>query len=106
METIPKKITEQAAEAVRKFNEKQFLEGDMEYLYTIDGKYVYLKMRRKKNISPIARIEFTGDPKAWKFAVYNPATESFSENTEFPGVEYIDGSIEGAMKAGVSAFYG
>lgn len=106
METIPKNIMDQTIEAVKKFNEKQFLEGDMEYLANIDGKYVYLKMRRKKSLSPIARIEFTGDPKGWKFAVYNPSTESFSEDAKFPGAEYIDGSVEGAMKAGVSAFYG
>lgn len=43
--------------------------------------------------------------KKWEFAIYKFSTESFDEeDIFFPGDEYINGTIEGALKAGNKAY--
>lgn len=43
--------------------------------------------------------------KNWEFAIYRFSTETYDDyDIFFPGDEYIDGTIEGAMKAGNEAY--
>ncbi|MEK7255010.1 MAG: hypothetical protein AAB316_09715 [Bacteroidota bacterium] len=49
----------------------------------------------------IGRLEWTGDMSKWSFAVFKYSREAYDANEWFfPGSELLDGTIEGAMKAG------
>lgn len=106
MASIPQEIKNEAETAVKTFNTKRFSEGDTEYIANFDDEYMYLKIRRKDSFRPVARIRFTGDPQKWEFSVYDYSTDDYTHRKSFPGAEFADGTIEGALKAGVKAFYG
>ena len=41
----------------------------------------------------------------WSFAIYKYSDEQYDEEEWFfPGSEHVDGTIEGAMKAGLEAY--
>ncbi|MCY7326973.1 MAG: hypothetical protein LH618_00325 [Saprospiraceae bacterium] len=53
----------------------------------------------------IGRLEWTGDMSHWNFAVYKYSREEYDpEEWMFPGSEILDGSIEGALKAGKTIY--
>ena len=55
--------------------------------------------------SPICRLSFTGDMKEWEFAIYKYSSQSYDpEEWFFPGEEHVDGTLEGAMMAGLAAY--
>ena len=41
----------------------------------------------------------------WDFAIYKYSTEKYDlDECMFPGDQFVDGTIEGAMKAGLQAY--
>ena len=41
----------------------------------------------------------------WEFAIYKYSDERYDPNEwMFPGAEYLNGTIEGALKAGLEAY--
>lgn len=78
---------------------------DLFYFADFKGKFLYLKRKEFGEISSVARMTYTGDMKNWDFAIFKWSLEKYdSEEWLFPGVEYVDGTIEGAMKAGLEAY--
>jgi hypothetical protein len=50
-------------------------------------------------------LEYTGDIKKWDFAIFKYSDERYDpEEWFFPGAGHIDGTIEGAMRAGLEAY--
>jgi len=49
----------------------------------------------------------TPDPKeGWYFAIYKYSDERYDEEDWFfPGNEFVDGTVKGALKAGMEAYY-
>ena len=57
------------------------------------------------SVGPICRLEYVGDMKKWQFAIYKFSSERYDpEEWFFPGEEFVDGTVEGAMKAGIKAY--
>ena len=55
--------------------------------------------------SPVARLTYTGDMKKWEFAIFKWTRERYDpDEWFFPGSNLFDGTIEGAMKAGLEAY--
>jgi hypothetical protein len=51
------------------------------------------------------RLTYTGDPASWEFAIYKYSDERYdAAEWLFPGSEHVDGTIEGALKAGLEAY--
>lgn len=51
----------------------------------------------------IGRLEWTGDMESWNFAVFRYSNERYDDGEALffmPGASLLDGTIEGAMKAG------
>jgi hypothetical protein len=49
--------------------------------------------------------QYTGELTKWEFAIYKYSNGAYDPSEWFfPGAEYIDGTIEGAMKAGLVAY--
>lgn len=69
------------------------------------GKFLYLDRQDYGRLSPICRLEYMGKMEDWSFAIYKYSDERYDEEEWFfPGAEHVDGTIEGAMKAGLEAY--
>jgi hypothetical protein len=56
-------------------------------------------------LGPICRLKYTGDINNWSFAIFKYSDERYdSDEWFFPGSGHVDGTIEGAMKAGLEAY--
>ena len=105
--SIPKETQYEIAEIIDKFNQKTFHASieHLSYFPEFKGKYLYLKRKEFENVSPVARLTYTGDMKKWDFAIFKWSREQYDpDEWFFPGVEFIDGTIQGAMKAGLKAY--
>ena len=75
------------------------------YVPRYKGKFLYLDRQDYGRLHPICRLEYTGKLEDWSFAVYKYSDERYDEEEWFfPGVEHVDGTLEGAMKAGLEAY--
>jgi len=104
---IPKETKQEIAKSIDDFNKRNFhdYDEDLSYFAEFKGKFLYLKRKEFGKISPVARMTYTGDIKKWDFAIFKLSREEYApEEWLFPGVEYVDGTIEGAMKAGLEAY--
>jgi len=104
---IPKEIQQEIIEIIDNFNKRHF-RGRMEvvaYFAELKGKFLYLKRKEFGKISPVARLTYTGDMKEWEFAIFKWSREQYDpEKWFFPGSQFVDGTVEGAMKAGLEAY--
>ena len=75
------------------------------YVPRYKGKFLYLDRQDYGRLHPICRLEYTGKMEEWSFAIYKYSDEHYdAEEWFFPGSGYVDGTIEGAMKAGLEAY--
>ena len=55
--------------------------------------------------SKICRLKYKGKMDNWEFSIYKYSSSAYSpDECFFPGEEFVDGTIEGAMKAGDEAY--
>jgi len=99
---IPDDIREQVGEKIKEFNKKM----RRSYVSTFKGQYLYLgRIGSWGKVGPICRLRYTGDINNWDFTIYKYSDNRYDPNEFlFPGSSEIDGSIEGAMKAGLTAY--
>ena len=102
-----KDIISEISEIISKYNAEIFhkSKNNISYFVEYKGRFLYLKRNEFNKISPIARLTYTGDMNNWEFAIYKWSTEKYDpEECFFPGNEFVDGTIEGALKAGMIAY--
>jgi len=105
--TIPKQTQQEIAKIIDEYNKKTFHDNveDLAYFAEYKGKYLYLKRKEFGKISPIARLTYTGEIQKWGFAIFKWSREQYDpDEWFFPGAESVDGTVEGAMKAGLKAY--
>ena len=105
--TIPKETKQEVAKIIERYNKETFHDyvDDLSYFAEYKGKFLYLKRKEFGKVSPVARLTYTGDMKEWDFAIYKWSREQYDpDEWFFPGEDCIDGTIEGAMKAGLEAY--
>ena len=102
---IPESIKKQVEEIVSRFNEESIGDPDLYYSTRYRGKYLYLDRVEFGTASSICRLEFNGKIDNWDFAIYKYSSERYDpEEWLIPGMEFIDGTVEGAMKVGMAAY--
>ena len=102
---IPDDVKKKAKDVIEKFNRKTFRGSDCFYQARFRGKYLYLDRCDYGNLGPICRLTYTGNMDEWEFAIFRWSNERYDpDEWLFPGSQYIDGTIEGAMKAGLEAY--
>ncbi len=102
---IPGDIKQKAEEMIEEFNRKTFPKNDCFYQARFRGKHLYLDRCDYGNMGPICRLTYTGDMDKWEFAIFKWSREIYDpDEWLFPGSQHIDGTIEGAMKAGLEAY--
>lgn len=103
--SIPEEVKKRAEEIVKQFNQDGIADPQIYYLTRYRGRFLYLDRVSYGHSGPICRLEYTGDIEKWEFAIFKYSDERYdSEEWLFPGAGYVDGSIEGAMKAGNQAY--
>jgi hypothetical protein len=94
---IPLQIQEEIATRINVFNKKRCCN----YSFQIKGKFIYLL----RDGTPICRCTYNGDLEDMDFAIYKYSSEKYDPKEFcFPGAECINGTVEGAMKAGLKAY--
>jgi hypothetical protein len=102
---IPNEVKEDVEAIVQRFNTSQIRNRRCRYVPRYRGKFLYLDREDYGHISPVCRLEYTGNMKSWSFAIYKYSSERYDDDEWFfPGSEHVNGAIEGAMKAGLKAY--
>jgi len=102
---IPDKVKTEVAARVDHFNTAVIRNPHCRYVPRYRGKFLYLDRQDYGRLSPICRLEYTGKMEDWSFAIYKYSDERYDEEEWFfPGAEHVDGTVEGAMKAGLEAY--
>jgi hypothetical protein len=102
---IPDDIKEQADKIVADFNLKVFKDSNYYYKTRYKGKFLYLDRYEYGTESKVCRLQYTGAIDKWEFAIYKYSSDRYdSEEWMFPGSGLVDGTIEGAMNAGMEAY--
>jgi hypothetical protein len=102
---IPDEVRQQAEEVVQRFNQEVLGRRAVRYVPRFKGSYLYLDRQAARAPSPICRLKYTGSFDKWEFAIFKYSSESYDAHEwMFPGSGFVDGTIEGAMRAGLSAY--
>jgi hypothetical protein len=103
--TIPSEIKSEVERIVENFNERVLKGEGLCYLTRFRGRFLYLDRSDYGRIGPICRLEYQGRMDNWKFSIYKFSSGSYdSMEWFFPGSGSVDGTVEGAMKAGLEAY--
>ena len=108
---ISPEIKAEVQRLIDEFNQENFSEPDYKefgitgYSPRFKGKYLYLDRDDFGQPSPICRLEWMGKMDNWDFAIYKYSDNVYDpEEWFFPGAEEVDGTVTGAMKAGMKAY--
>lgn len=105
LKTINDDIKMRADEVVAKFNKEVIDDPEVYYNTRYKGRFLYLDRYEHGLVSHICRLTYTDNFNEWEFAIYKYSDELYApEECIFPGDQYVDGTIEGAMKAGLEAY--
>lgn len=104
-QAIPDEVRAQVLEIVEAFNKSEPQVKKCPYVARFQGSYLYLDHQERGGQSPVCRLKYTGKLDDWDFAIYKYSKEHYNpDEWLFPGGEHVDGTIEGAMRAGLEAY--
>ncbi len=102
---IPESVQQQADKIVQKFNKTVIKDPSRYYVPRFKGKYLHLDRVSIRRPDRICRLKYNGQIDDWDFAIYKYSDGAYDpDEWAFPGSEHVDGTIEGAMKAGLKAY--
>jgi len=103
---IPREIKEEANRIIEGFNDKTFgKKSGIAYHAVFRGSFLYLYRIEGENDGPVARLRYNGKMDNWNFAIFRWSSERYDpDEFLFPGSEHLNGTLEGAMKAGNKAY--
>ena len=98
-------VKTQVADRITAFNRAVLQDPQVYYLSRYRGAYLYLDRCDYGQVGPIGRLTYMGTLDRWEFAIYRYSAERYDpDEWLFPGAEEFDGTIEGAMRAGMAAY--
>jgi hypothetical protein len=114
---IPIEIQEEVLKIVDEFNRKTFKgeqnplmkvlfgENKRGYRARFKGKFLYLDRTDHRRPTEICRLTWNGKIDNWDFAIYRHSRNFYDpKEWMFPGAGHVDGTVEGAMRAGMEAY--
>jgi len=103
--SIPANVKREVEHIVEQFNREHLAKQNRAYSARFCGRYLYIDRDDGVGASPICRLEFWGTIDDWGFAIYKYSSNSYDQNEHrFPGDELFDGTVQGAMHAGLHAY--
>jgi hypothetical protein len=103
---ITKELKEELQNEVDRLN-KKLSTGSKRVVYhcRFSGAYMYLDYQGHQRKEKRVRLKYNGKMDNWDFAIFRWSSETYDEDCFFfSGAEELDGTIEGAMKAGYLAY--
>ena len=102
---IPQEIKNQVEQIVEDFNRTVINNQNVYYIPRYRGRFLYLDRFNYGRSGPICRLTYTGSLDQWEFAIFKYSDERYDpEEWFFPGAGHVDGTIAGAMQAGLEAY--
>ena len=102
---IPDAIKAPVADRIAAFNREVLRDPLVSYRPRYQGAFLYLERCDYGRVGRICRLEYTGTLDRWQFAIYKYSDERYDpDEWFFPGAEQVDGTVEGAMRAGLAAY--
>jgi hypothetical protein len=102
---IPDQVRDQVRAIVERFNEKEMRGLPSSYTARFQGSYLYLDRNDWGRLVHICRLKYNGAMDSWDFAIFRYSREAYDPNEwMFPGGGHVDGTVEGAMRAGLKAY--
>lgn len=102
---IPDAVKTQVADRITAFNHAYIQDSQIYYLPRYRGAFLYLDRCDYGQVGPIGRLTYTGALDRWEFAIYRYSDERYApDEWLFPGAGALDGTLEGAMRAGMAAY--
>lgn len=102
---IPDEVREKVLEEVDKFNQLELKWINARYIARFQGRFLYLDRLAYNRKEPVIRMEYFREIDEWEFAIFKWSKEFYDpEERMFPGSELVDGTISGAMRAGMAAY--
>lgn len=76
------------------------------YVPRFQGAFLYLdRIGWNGRPSEVCRLKWAGDIENWGFAIYRHSRNAYDpDEWLFPGSGHVDGTVEGAMRAGMEAY--
>ena len=66
---------------------------------------MYLDRYDYGRVGPICRLRYTGSMDDWEFAIFKYSDKCYdTDEWMFPGSGHVNGTVEGAMRAGLEAY--
>jgi hypothetical protein len=101
---IPDKIKEQVKTTVVTYNQ-ELNNDNLYFVHEFRGRFLYLKRYTWGILEPICRLTFCGEMDNWEFAIYKHSSETYDpDEWFFPGSELVNGTVRGAMEAGMKTY--
>jgi hypothetical protein len=96
----------QADAIVARFNAEELRNKPYaHYVTSYRGAHLYLGHQQGGKFWPVCRLTYTGNMENWDFAIYKYSDERYDpDEWFFDGAGEVDGTIEGAMRAGLDAY--
>ncbi|MDQ6746495.1 MAG: hypothetical protein M3010_00100 [Candidatus Dormibacteraeota bacterium] len=102
---IPDVIKAQVADRIAVFNREVLPDPNIYYRARYQGAFLYLERCDYGQVARICRLAYTGTLDHWDFAIYKYSDERYDpDEWFFPGAAQVDGTLEGAMRAGMAAY--
>jgi hypothetical protein len=102
---IPAHLRAQVDQIVADFNQQTITKPACFYVPRYRGHSLYLDRHNSGPIGPIARLQYQGKIDTWGGAIYKDSRERYDpEAWFFPGAGQVDGTMQGAMQAGLEAY--
>ena len=104
-QSIPQEVKTAVLKSVAEFNRQTFGDWEIEYAARFQGRHVYLDRKQFSSKARICRLTFSDKSAAWEFAIFKYSNQRYSpDECLFPGEDEVDGTVEGAMRAGMKAY--
>ncbi len=103
MPNIPQEVKTQLEQEVTTFNQTKLAKASFTFDIITRGKHIYLNVHHQGGPTyKLGRLGYEGDVTDMEFVVYKYSSERYApEEMFFPGTEHLNGTIQGAMKAGL-----
>jgi hypothetical protein len=106
-QSIPESVKQEVNKIIDHYNRTIYCKDEsVKYIAEFKGSFLYLKRIEFNGvISPMARLTYAGRMDKWKFAIFRWTLDAYDpDEWFFPGCEFVNGTILGALKAGDEAY--
>ena len=102
---IPDEVRAQVDAIVERFNEEELRGSPCFYVARYRGSHLYLDRNDWGRVCHVCRLKYNGAMDNWDFAIFKYSDECYDpEEWLFPGGGHVDGTVVGAMRAGLEAY--